>query len=397
MPTPYHPRDARASPLRRLLAAAFATFLALYEERFARDHGLLRPAVTRSARRFLECGLPEYGFARFRCGACGEEHLLPFSCRQRALCPSCDAKRAAAWALWVRDELALGVPHRHVVFALPRMLRPYFRHDRSLLTDLARWAWESLREAMAVVAPGARPGALFVIHTAGALLDYHPHVHAIVTDGVFTREGRFYLLPPGALRPLAELFRYRVLGELRARGLLSEERFRLLASWHHSGFSVYFRRRIRAHDGDALEQLARYVRRCPIALERITCEDPESGEERVIYRSGRAPHPRHKANFRVFEPVEFVAEVLQHVPDAWRHESIAYGEYANAARAKRRRQDAAAPEPEPCPLRDATLRARWRDLLRHVLLVDPLQCRRCGGRNDLGLRKRSEPAVAPCA
>jgi hypothetical protein len=326
----YHPRDARASQLRRLFAASLATFLALHEERFTRSHGPLRPNVARSAERFLECGLPEYGFARFRCASCGEEHLLPFSCRQRALCPSCDAKRAAAWALWVRDELALAVPHRHVVFALPRMLRPYFRHDRSLLTDLARWAWESLQEVMASIAPspGARPGALFVVHTAGALLDFHPHLHALVTDGVFTHDGRFYLLPPGALRPLAELFRFRVLGELRARGLLSEERFALLASWHHSGFSVYFRRRVAARDAEALEQLARYVRRCPIALERIICEDPDGGEERVIYRSGRAPHPRHKANFRIFEPVEFVAEVLQHVPDPWRHESIAYSEFA---------------------------------------------------------------------
>jgi hypothetical protein len=108
----------------------------------------------------------------------------------------------------VRDELALGVPHRHVVFALPQMLRPYFLHDRSLLTDLARWAWESPREVMAAVAPspGARPGALFVVHTAGALLDFNPHLHE-------------------------ELFRRRVLGELRTRGLLSEELFALLSSW----------------------------------------------------------------------------------------------------------------------------------------------------------------------
>jgi hypothetical protein len=55
-------------------------------------------------------------------------------------------------------------------------------------------------------------------------------------------------------------------------------------------------------------------------------------------------------------------------------------EYANAARAKRRREGTAAPEPEASPIRDATLRARWRDLLRHIFLVDPLQCRRCGGR-----------------
>ena len=66
---------------------------------------------------------------------------------------------------------------------------------------------------------------------------------------------------------------------------------------------------------------------------------------RVIYSSGKAPHPGFKANFRVFEARDFVAEVTGFVPDPYRHESIAYGEYSNAVRGRRRRQAGERPSP----------------------------------------------------
>jgi len=46
-----------------------------------------------------------------------------FSCRTRGFCPSCHAKRLEEWAEWMREELVLNVPHRQVVFTIPRMLR----------------------------------------------------------------------------------------------------------------------------------------------------------------------------------------------------------------------------------------------------------------------------------
>ena len=64
------------------------------------------------------------------------EHLT-FSCKQRGFCPSCSAKRAALWAEFVREQVIRPVPHRHLVFALPKILRPAFRHRRRLLPKLA--------------------------------------------------------------------------------------------------------------------------------------------------------------------------------------------------------------------------------------------------------------------
>ena len=36
---------------------------------------------------FLECGILAHGFLRLRCGQCGHDRLLAFSCKRRGFCP----------------------------------------------------------------------------------------------------------------------------------------------------------------------------------------------------------------------------------------------------------------------------------------------------------------------
>lgn len=67
-----------------------------------------------------------------------EGHRLP-------RCPSCHAKRLARWSLWLEETLLAPVPHRQVVLAVPKRLRPYFLYRRALLGDLSRVAARTLR------------------------------------------------------------------------------------------------------------------------------------------------------------------------------------------------------------------------------------------------------------
>ncbi len=63
------------------------------------------------------------------------------------------------------------------------MLRPYFLFHRELLGELARLAYETVREMMtaAIQELDARPGMVAVIQTFGASLKWNPHIHAIVS------------------------------------------------------------------------------------------------------------------------------------------------------------------------------------------------------------------------
>ena len=201
-PPLYRSRNPRASSLYQLLDSHYETVKSLWEERFERRYGFWRGLYDTAVARYLDCGLFESGFARVRCTRCSSEFLVAFSCKRRALCPSCGAKRAAVFSELLQHEILADVPHAQWVFSIPKMLRPYFLHHRELLGDLARLAFETVREMMAcaIDEPAARPGMVVVIQTFGSSLKWNPHIHAVVSRGAWATEA----LPgaPSRLWPL---------------------------------------------------------------------------------------------------------------------------------------------------------------------------------------------------
>jgi hypothetical protein len=63
----------------------------------------------------------------------------------------------------------------------------YLNHPGVLLGRLAYRAWETILETYRDLAGdrGALPGMIAGIQTFGELLHFHPHIHALVTDGVY--------------------------------------------------------------------------------------------------------------------------------------------------------------------------------------------------------------------
>jgi hypothetical protein len=129
--------------------------------------------------------------------------------------------------------------------------------------------------------------------------------------------------------------------------------------------------------------------RPPISLQRM--EWAGTGPVRYRARLGHASGAEQgrKAEEQ-FDPVEFLARVLMHVPEPRRHLVRYYGAYSSAARGRRRRrveggrpneqaQLAVVPGEDDegrCPDTRA-LRRRWRELIKRVYEVDPLVCPRC--------------------
>jgi hypothetical protein len=79
--------------------------------------------VERELDGFVDCGVLARGFARMRCGACGYELLVPFSCKRRGICPSCTARRAEDTAAHLVDPVLPRVPYRQWVFTFPIPIR----------------------------------------------------------------------------------------------------------------------------------------------------------------------------------------------------------------------------------------------------------------------------------
>ena len=97
----------------------------------ARGEGLPR-FVEQEFRDFLQCGWLAGGFARFRCGDCGLDRLVPFSCKSRAVCPSCGGRRMAERVAHLIDHVFPDVPVRQWVLSLPYRLRYQLAWDHDL-------------------------------------------------------------------------------------------------------------------------------------------------------------------------------------------------------------------------------------------------------------------------
>jgi ribosomal protein S27AE len=143
---------------------------------------------------FLRCGFLAGGFARFHCGRCGLDRLVPFSCKGRAVCPSCGGRRMAERAAHLVDHVVPVVPVRQWVLSLPHRLRYVLAWDHALCRAVTgvfvRAVLGSLRRrARQQGAADGRGGAVAIIQRFGAALNLNIHVHALVLDGVYVEDG----------------------------------------------------------------------------------------------------------------------------------------------------------------------------------------------------------------
>jgi ribosomal protein S27E len=349
----------------------FDTFLAEYESRFEKEYGFLRPIIKEVVERYLDCGNPRCGFARVRCPDCGSEFLLHFSCRTRGFCPSCHAKRLEEWGEWMREELLLDVPHRQVVFTMPKMLRIFFKYKRRLLGELCRAAVQALLKYFQA-ATGAEliPGVVAVIQSFGQKINFHPHAHLLVTEGGEDPAGEFHHVASFQDSLLAEIFKREVFSLLLRQELISEALVEKIAGWRHSGFSVHSK--VKAKTRKEAERVGKYMIRPLLSLERLSLDEKEG---KVCYRYGEGAEEVERLDY-----LEFIARVTSHIPDKGQVTVRYLGLYANAHRGKVRK---AQRDKHPFIIVEEESpripRRGWAEMIRKVYEVNPLTCPQCRG------------------
>ena len=146
---------------------------------------------------FLRCGSLAGGFARFRCDGCGLDRLVPFSCKGRAVCPSCGGRRMAERAAHLVDHVFPG-GRRPPVGAEPAALGfgMCWRRDHALCRAVVGVFMRAVLGVLPATGPRppgrrerARPGAVAIIQRFGAAFNLNVHVHALVLDGVYGEDG----------------------------------------------------------------------------------------------------------------------------------------------------------------------------------------------------------------
>jgi len=365
----YCQRHPERTVLYRVLFHYFETFLQEYENRFEKEYGYLRPIVREVVDKYLDCGNPKCGFARIRCPDCGMERLVMFSCKTRGFCPSCHAKRREKWGEWMREKLILDTPHRQVVFTIPKMLRIFFKFNRSLLSELCLCGKKALVKYFKATACRAlTPGIIAVIQSFGSRINLHPHLHFLVTEGGADKQGRFHKFSNFNDSLLCRFFSREVFLLLLHKQLINPELVKKILSWRHTGFNVHSK--VRAESKEEAERIGKYMIRPILSLRRLSLN-----EGQVVYQYGK-----HSSEIESMDYLEFIARVTSHIPDKGQVMLRYYGLYANAHRGKKNK---AGVDPSCPPVIEDEVSfvpsRGWAEMIRKVYEIDPLICPKCGG------------------
>ena len=356
----------------------FEAFQEAYHRTYSQNYGFFRHIITHTVERYLACGDPREGVARYECGKCGQSTAIPFSCKTRLFCPSCHEKKTLLWIESIRTELLLPVSHRFWTFSIPKRLRPYFMYNRKLLSiivDAANFALTApLTEGRLV--KNLRLGIISLIQTHSDFLEFNCHLHLIVTNGLvdysdiscpkFQSVGRW----DGPV--ITELFRWRLLTSLVKKKIISPEIADNMLSWPHSGFHVHATAPFDSSDAKLLENRLAYAFRPPVALNRLSFD----GEMVTVTTTKRKQ--------LTLTPPDFLAKLTLHIPNRYQNIRRYAGFYSPNIQSRVRQAREESKEIMQSVKEDAKqIMPKWAAMLAKIFGELPIACRKCGTIMDL--------------
>ena len=128
------------------------------------------------------------------------------------------------------------------------------------------------------------------------LANFHPHIHAIVPEGVFTESGYFVPIPEIWKHRAVEIWQGKVFALLLDEYKITTEVVESMRAWKHSGFSVDNSVYVAKDDKEGMlrqgsaqvQRLIEYIARCPFSLGRMVSITKDG---KILYR---AAHPKQQ-------------------------------------------------------------------------------------------------------
>ncbi len=287
----------------------------------------IRDVVFNNVERMLKCQTWDLGYAIFKCPDCGNEKIVPHTCKSR-MCSSCGNKYNVQRATSIFSKL-FKYKHRHVVFTIPEDLRIYFRKDRKRLNYLFKaasitvnyWIKEKYKKKDII------PAYISILHTFGRSLIFNPHIHMILMDGGISNKCKefvkidFFSYPSFRKRFMKVLLDMleEDIGKSEFRKVKNDLYFR-----YKEGFYVYAPPSKFKSYVDLIKYVCRYVARPVMAESRIIDYD---GEYVTFW------YQRHEDDLIIIEKIhayEFISRIIVHIPDYNFKQIRFYGAYHNS-------------------------------------------------------------------
>ncbi len=293
-------------------------------EEFKKTHPV-REIEEKEVEKMLLCRTGQNGVFIWVCEKCHRIVYQLLGCNSR-LCSRCGKRYTDQWAKRLSRKL-FNVPHRHFVFSVPSQLWSCIREDRSLWKVYMDSAIDTCDDYFPKIMRkhNARVGIVVILHPFGKSLNFYPHLHLIITEGGFDGKGNFIpkkFIPADGLR---KCWQYHVSKNLQEAGLPSSL-FTELYKKYPKGFYVWIHRNGRIKDPrDIAKYLGRYVRHPAIANRRIVSFD---GKLVKFYYEEENEDGYKTKHYVEMDVDEFIAALIQHVPDRQFKMIRHYGVYA---------------------------------------------------------------------
>jgi len=248
-----------------------------------------------------------------------ETKIICHTCKSR-FCPGCGNR---ATLTWQREQWRAlpDVRYAELCFTMPNVFWNYFKQDRRLFSDITALA-ASVIKRWIKAEYGTVPYVLIIPHTFGRRLNFHPHLHILVSaGGLNKRENRWINFRELDKYVLMYWWRFTVINYLadvlRAD---AEDVGALDEMFDRQGkrtWNIHIKRF--SSKWHFLRYAARYLRRPPIAEHRLI----SMTDEHVEYWANDL---KLKAWVRIKVSVEeFLELLIQHVPDRYAHGTRYFG------------------------------------------------------------------------
>ena len=232
-----------------------------------------------------KCKTGELGYYTYTCTCpkCDYAETRPCSCGNRH-CPACQAIPRERWIDERKSEVFDTHQYFHVVMTVPHQLILIFLLNLKLMYSLLHQCSSRaiIDLCKTIHGMGGTPCITQVLHTWGNKLNYHPHIHAIVSGMGLSSLGKLveckkdYLFP---LPMLMKLFRGKFLHHLNelylSDSLVLPENLKDYLAWknyldilYSKEWTPYIKETFNGN-GNAIDYLGRYTYRVAISNSRI--------------------------------------------------------------------------------------------------------------------------------
>lgn len=281
----------------------FTTFGPEYLQRF----GAAMPTNHRKViDAIIACRTEACGVAFYQCESCAEPQQFFVSCGNRH-CPTCQHNKTQQW---LQTQIKRQLPGHHflITFTVPEQLRSFIRqHQRVGYSGLFKASSDAIRKLARNPKHigGDLPGFFGVLHTWGRTLQYHPHIHYIVSGGAIdSNDGSWhpsridFFLP---VKALSEIFRAKFRDLMKQAKLFDQ----IPATVWQIAWNVNCQA-VGSPDA-TLKYLAPYVFKVAISNSRIV-----GVHNRTVRIRYRKPHSERSRTLDL-DVMEFIRRFLQHV------------------------------------------------------------------------------------